>query len=210
MPSMIGPIVGLPDVEDAVVATIELWINEYLSEVESQGGLANGTITRPLSYSKTYDYDNWPKGQIPAVAVVCPGTIGQPERSSGNVGAWFDVEVDVIVSGQDELDARRAAGRYQTAIATLLEQQGSLRASGSEPFAQNTWFQGFKVELPEVENRTLAVGTASFHVFVNPIFNRLAGPANPPPITPAGNLPTVVPGGVNVSVVEAESLPPFS
>jgi hypothetical protein len=206
MPSLIGAIISTPDVEDAITSTLSLWIDEYLGEVEDQHDQARGTISRPRSYNATYDFENWPESQLPSVAVVCPGTVGALERAGlGAVNAWFEATLSVIVTGQDEADARRVAGLYQSAIATLLEQQGSLRASSDTPFAQNTLVMSTETRLPDVENRTLAVGSVTVRSMVNGIFDRLAGPVGPPPSEPVGQWPTVL--TTSVDLVAAEQLP---
>lgn len=188
--SIFDPIIGTPDVEDAITATIALWADIYLSERERQVGLTVGTLARPASYNDTYDLENWPEGQLPGVAVVCPGTVEKPEeRGSGDIEAWFEASIDLIVSDQTEALARRVAGHYQAAISTLLGQQSALKClltdtpqtydPTRDDFASDLELQGYRIELPDVSNRTLAVATINLHVLVGSVYNAKAGPATP-------------------------------
>ena len=204
--SLIGEIVSTPDVEDAITATIVLWADEYLGDFEEQHDQSRNTISRPASYNETFDVDNWSEGQLPSVSVICPGTVGDLEHASGgDVNAWFEATISVMVSGQDERDARRVAGFYQSALATLLEQQGSLRANADTPFAQATHVIGTELRLPDADNRTLAVGNVTIRTFVTGIFNRFDGPAGPPPTYPVGDWP--IAETVDIKYTAAQSLP---
>jgi hypothetical protein len=195
--SVIGAIIDPSVVEDAVTATIEVWIDSYLTEVENQRGLTVNTISRPLSYNETFDYDNWPEGQLPGIAVISPGTVGEPERwGNGDISAWFEVQVAAIVTGQQEGEVRRVAQRYQSALGALLMQLANLSGATNTPFATDVTFDGYEMRLPDVDNRTLAVGLVNVHVLVDSLFNAQAGlkvapPPNPipqvgPPVTRTG------------------------
>ena len=181
MSSIYGPSVDIGDVEDAVQNTISYWIDTYLAMKERAAGLPVPTISRPASYNETFDYLNWPEGQLPGIAIVCPGTVEEPmRRGSGDVAAWFEVSIDAIVSGQQEADTRRVAARYQGAISALLEEQ-SLLASGTDvPFADDLALIDWKIELPDESNRTLVVSTTTIHVLVGSILNAYDGPVTLP------------------------------
>jgi hypothetical protein len=169
------------DVEQAVLATVGYWIDMYLGQKERLKGWPPGQqLARPNSYIQTYDPENWPEGQTPAIVCVCHGTVGEPLRYGNGVGAWFEVDVDSIVVGTTEAEARNIAGAYASAIAVLLEGQPQLMGTGTEPFSTDCVFQGWKLELPDEENRTLAVATTTFHVKVDQIFNQYQAPIAPP------------------------------
>jgi hypothetical protein len=183
-----GPLVATVDVEAAVTATIETWIDSYLAAVEEAHGTTVGFLARPNSYAASFDYDNWSEGQLPAVVVVCDGTSGQIERmGAGDILAQFTVNVDVIVTDTQESLARNVAALYQTAIAAILEQKGSLRGAGTTPFATGTNLTGWRIVLPDVNNRTLVAGTTTVNVLVAPVLNALSGPSVVP--APAESAP---------------------
>lgn len=185
--SVFGQIISTENVEDAYVATIKLWADTYLSEVERQNDISVPTIGRPASYQQTYDMDNWPLDQMPGVIVVCRGTTGTLERQGDQTyGGWFEVGVGVLVSGQNTLDARTVGQRYQAAMNALILQQGSL---GN--FATSTVLTSFSVDLQDVENRYLALAVSEFLTFVDGIVAASAGPILPDPteLTPDPDAP---------------------
>jgi hypothetical protein len=180
MVSIIGPMVDNGDVELAALSTIGYWIDMYLGMKERAKGWPVGQLARPNSYIQTYDPENWPEGQTPAIVAVCHGTVGEPLRYGNGVGAWFELDIDSIVVGQTEAEARNIAAAYASTVATMLEQQSQLMGEGDTPFSTDCPFQGWKLELPDEENRTLAVATATFHVKVDQIFNQYQAPLAPP------------------------------
>lgn len=191
MSSYFGALVDNNDVENAVTATITFWIDAYLAAKERAKGLSVPTFARPASYNETYDYDNWPEGQLPGIAVVC----GDPDEliyhAGGVVGAWFAVNVDAIVTDQTEAFARKVAAAYANTLAALLTQQSALMGAGSEQFAVDVVFDGWELTLPDVSNRTLAVGQVQLRVLVDTIFDPTTAPlALPdPPESDPGDWP---------------------
>jgi len=180
-----GRIITTENVEDAYVATIGLWIDTYLSEVERQNSLTVPTIGRPQSYQQTFDTNNWPLTQMPAIIVVCRGSTGKMERQGNQqYGCWFEVGVAALVSGQSTIDARRTAQRYQGALNALLLQQGDLHN-----FATWTVLTDFSVDLQTTDNRYLALAVSEFQTWVDGIAIASYGP-------PVPSDPTVLePGG---------------
>jgi hypothetical protein len=193
MSDIFGPLIDNTDVESAVSKTVEYWIDVYLAAKERAKGWSVQTLARPASYNATYDYDNWPEGQLPGIAVVCHGTIEDPAYHHQAVSAWFEVDVDVIVTDQSEATARAGASAYVSALATLITQQAGLCGSGDVAFASDARFVAWDLKLPDVDNRTLAVGTTQFHVLVSDIFDPSAGPLalSDPSHSDPGQFPTV-------------------
>jgi hypothetical protein len=200
-----GPLIGLPDVETAILDTLRAWLPTYLSELERQKGLQPRSLGRPPaadSYHGGDDFDSWEEDSTPEVIVVCEPT-GEAERTAAGVFQWYEVQVGCVLIADDEDIARNQAGHWGTA-SMLLAQQGSLGG-----FAQETVIVGSpKVEFPNPDERRLARAVATFHVWVGPIIDPNAGPIgpNPPgspgyggdPEAPFGDAPTVESSDVTV------------
>ncbi len=192
--TIFGPLIDNDDVEKAVGDTIGYWIDSYLAEKERDKGLTVGQIARPRSYLQTYDADNWPEGQLPAIAIVCPGTVGNLElHGSGEISAWFDVTVNAMLEGTSEADARKIAAIYASSIGTLVMQKQGLNGAAGPSFATDVNPLGWTINLADIDNRTLATGSVRFHVLVDEIMNSNDGPVtlpSPPEAAPPDG-PTV-------------------
>lgn len=187
MPDSIwGTSVDNDDVVQAVINTIDYWIDAYLSLKESVKGIADQTIARPRSYNPTFDVDNWVEGQVPQIAVVCAGTVGeQTLRGSGDVSSWFEVHVSAIVTDQTEALTRRVAAIYQSALAMILKQQQQLDGGTGDPFASELTLMEWQIELPDESNRTLISSTVVVHVLISSILNASDGPTTLPTLPSA-------------------------
>ncbi len=180
--SIFGALIPSSAVEQAVLALAAQWTDTYLAEVERQQGMSVPTLERPRSQQTSYDFENWPEGQLPALVCVCPGTTGELERSGvGQYGGWFALSVGVLVEDTTEANARRVSQLHQAALDGLLVQHGSLGG-----FASDLYLTARASRLPDIDNRTLAYAESSYRVFVDQIVARSGGPptADPPSLTP--------------------------
>lgn len=177
--SIFGTLVGQPEVEQAVVDTVNVWIHTYLAEVERQHDLKHKTLTRPPNSESVYgclDFDRWEQDNMPSVIVVANPT-GETELNSVGYGQAYEVQVGARVIKQDEATARLIAGHYGTAIMGLIVQNGSLGG-----IAVRTRLTVAPVlSLPDPDDRTNVLCVTTFHVFVQPITSDQDGPDVPTP-----------------------------
>jgi len=178
--SIFEPLIGAPNVEDAVLNTLRTWLPTYLWEIERQNDLRKGSLPHPPtpeSFDGGHDFLTWIEDQCPKViAVVNP--VGEPERS-GSIGysQAFAVQVGAVLFDDNEADARRLAGHYGTAIQGTILQQGDLGG-----FAERTiMVQSPEVSFQDQDMRRLHQVVAVFHVFVTGIVSDSAGPDVPTP-----------------------------
>lgn len=184
--SIFGRILTNEQVSGPVLDLLWTWLPTYLAEVERQTGTQVGLTAMPRSMQAAYDLENWPELQLPAVIVVCNGTLGEPEpHGDGSYGAWFEVVAGVMIEDSTEALARASAGRYQAAIETIINAHQDI-----EGLATDTRWQGRLIELPDAHNRTLVLGTTHFEIFVDDITNQQAGPTQlTPTATPSDPYP---------------------
>lgn len=178
--TVFGTFVPTIAVQDAVRAVLDVWSDTYLAVLERQMGLTVGSLQRPRYIGPSFDNDNWPEGQLPAILIVCPGPTGGLERhGSGQYGGMFAVQVSVLVEDTTEENAIRVASVYQSAIEGELLQRGALGG-----IATSTEMRSRLVEAPDPDNnRTLARAVNEFDIFVDAIVTAGAGPATPAPPT---------------------------
>lgn len=174
MTDVIGPFVSTYQIEQAVGPILSTWFDRYLAEVERAHSLTVGHLQRPKSAQTAYDLENWPEAQLPALIVMCPGTVGEPEKQgTGLYGAWFEITVGLLVEDTTEANARMVAALNQVALELVMVQQAS-RLAG---LGTNLRWQSRRIALPDVENRTLALGESVFHAFVDGVLDHQGGPA---------------------------------
>lgn len=185
-----GPIYGPWDVELAVVATLRLWMPEYLAEIERKRGLHARTIPRPPdpeSYHGGADFDTWVQDRTPEVIVVVHPN-GRPEYAASNgYTQAYNVEVGCqwVGSGsplaEQPEDEARAVASHLGAASQLLVQQPTLGGLSERVILA----AAPDVTLPEPDRRDLAQVVTGFEVWVPTIVRELAGPVEPnPPESP--------------------------
>lgn len=186
-----GPLVDPSDVQAAVQETLEEWIETYLAVVERAKGLDPKSMELPASYVQKDDgaLNKRPEDELPCVAILCPGTAGDPTMDgSGLYTARWVVNVAVIVTSGDQDFVSDYAKFYAAAIRAALVQNGSLGG-----FAKTTVWRGERNDdLRPEDDRTMAAGTNVFEVMVPDVVQRGAG-LKAPPAKPyeESELPTV-------------------
>lgn len=196
-------IVTFEQVERAVVATLDLWIDGYLGELERIEGYASGEIARPLGIVTASQFDKWNEDELPCILVLCAGLDGRPVRRSGGVyEASYLVGVVPIVSDVNVSESRKLASTYVAACRTAIGQHKMLRSSlhpaGFASFSK--WRDEKSGEIPFPETRTLASGHVIFSIGVEGVFSEQAGPrvptdepsVDPGPLTPVRSVKTTV------------------
>lgn len=111
----IGPILVRWQVEQAVVATLNTWLGQYLTEVERQLGKAQGAIERPAAICGSLDNMQGEAENTPAVLVVAQPTGENYRSGSGELNEWYLIKVISICIQGNETDARLLADVYGAA-----------------------------------------------------------------------------------------------
>ena len=98
--------------EDQLLASLATTLPPYLVSM----GLPHwrSTVNRN-------DMDKWSQEQLPCLAVMCPGTVGEPRKFSDNtfLVRWA-VAVAMVVSANNEENTRNLAQQYAAAIRTCV------------------------------------------------------------------------------------------
>ena len=173
MTSIYAPIITADDVETAVKATLRLWCTTYTDEV----GRQKSVTLPPVNYYGGTEVDLSNVNTFPALAVVCPGLVGEPIRhGDGTQDAVWAVGVGVVVADVMASKALVAAKLYGAAIRTLMIQHGSLGGFA----AQTVWTDEQSASEGYELDRWVASCTLMFDVRVNAVADRFGGPTTPP------------------------------
>ncbi len=170
-------------IEKAVLETLETWLPTYLAEVERQNNLQNKALLRPPtpeSYHGGLDWLSVKQDRCPEVIVICNPT-GEPERMASAYMQDFQTEVGCIIFSEEGIDpegtARRNASLFALAITAALVQQGSLNLSSVE---ETLLIGAPRVEFHDVDDRRIAVGVSTLHVYAE-LLEQNAGPKGKTP-----------------------------
>lgn len=179
MESIFGPLLSTWNLDQAVMATLRAWWDEYLAEVERQNDVPNKTVPRPPddeSFRRGLDFEYYEEDDLPAVIVVSKPS-GEPEvRSSGSgYTQRYEVKIGCVCEAEDEQTAQMRAAFYGAA-SQLLVQQSELGG-----FAERTRMIGApELDVPDDEDRWLCRSVTTFNVWVSQIVVAEAGPVTPP------------------------------
>lgn len=177
--TIFGSLRGTPDVEFAVLNTIETWLPTMLRVIERRHDLPAGTLREPPgrhAYKGGIDFDSWQEDRCPMIIAVVNPT-GTTERNADGYGQWFEVEIGTIHIEDSEDEARVMAAHVGTAVMAAIGQHGSLGG-----IATRTELVSAPVtEFPEPDKRRLTRSRTTFHVFVDGLMSDSAGPNTPAP-----------------------------
>lgn len=189
MTSVYGPRVTAYDVEQAVVTTLQQWIDTYLgdNERDSAGRWTLRQITRPRSWQVMTDFHaSTAERHIPAI-IVESGPMAPELGADGAVHGEWAVTVVVIVKGQDRQKTREQLAEYDDAVRRILWQKGSLGG-----FAVGTVVGTTRPDAVDADKgKTLAGVEIPAAVIVQDISSRWGGPDVPDP--PTSPLPPTSP-----------------
>lgn len=168
------------DVEDAVVATLQKWIDTYLTEVEDQHGETVGKYARPRSWVLASEFEKMPEDALPAIVVVSAGLDERPSKEGRRAyrAPWL-IGVAAVVSSKDHVSTRRMAYRYAAAIRATLLQKQSLDHALDDTVRGVTWVDGRSNELPSDATRTVFTARQVFSIEVSDVVTAGGGPKLP-------------------------------
>lgn len=192
-------------VEDAVIATLKLWLPTYLRWAESEEDLDADVLPAPKTYDTVPDRQirQWPNRRFPGAIVMSPGLAGEPVRVAQSSRATWAVSVAIVVSSSSERDTRRLAHWYGAAVRQVLEQKPSLGG-----VAVSTQWQDEQSDLLDEDDRRTVQGVEElFHVEMANVVDLNGGPLtpDPDPDDPAPEWSEVVTTDVDIEVVEEVS-----
>jgi hypothetical protein len=179
-----GPIVAACDVEQALLELVQLWLADYLAEVERQHGLEVGYLPTPRSWLVSSDVEKMPEDQTPAVVVASPGMTDPPRvEGDGMYIARWRVQVAVHLSARGNALSLRLVRLYVAALRTLIVQQQSL---GALVLRRIDLLDERYDTLPSIDDRTVCTALVELAVEVGDVALRHVGPLSP--VIPPGQL----------------------
>jgi hypothetical protein len=189
VPDLFGPVFVATNLEQAMIATLKLWLPVYIPEIETLEGRPNG-IPAPRSYTTRREFDKFYEDQLPTVVVVSPGLDKNPvKEGDGTYRATWRLHVACVVSTSDQVQTGEVAKIMGTAIRMSVLQHASLGgvACGMD------WYDESYDDLPNDDvSRFLGASTLSFRVEVDQVINPRMGPdasylPDPGATTPPGS-----------------------
>lgn len=181
--NVFGPIVTAKQVEGAVVAMLDEWMPDYLSELERQDeDYAPGEMARPRDIVIASEFERRDEVQLPCIVVISDGLTGKPERKGdGTYDAEWRIGVAAIVSDVDEAETRSLAQTYATAIRLAMVQHKRLKSTlHPTGFADwMTWEGEGYADVSFNAARSFFAGQVLFTVGVENVAKEAVGPRQP-------------------------------
>lgn len=176
--SIFGAIVTGRDVENAVEATLTLWLPTYLAEMERRTGRDPGSLPTIGYWTKANRFPAADRLQLPAGVIVSPGISDRPEADGGGVlSAWWRAGIAVVVGTGEPETTDELAKLYGAAVRTLLLQRGSLGGFANDLDLVAESYD----DVPSDYLQVGAVVELQCDVLVHAITERFGGPAEPIP-----------------------------
>lgn len=191
--TVVGVTVGQLTVEQAMVATLELWLPDYVvaaaRRYAAQGAfkLTSEAMEdlletyafpyRPRGVTVAESFEDWPVNALPHVQVLSPSWDPAGGGQNGR-SRKYQLQVACLVGAQEEDDTRLLRACYEDAIEGLVEQHASLGgvAAGIDPVGGGA--AAFN-EVSGADARTFQGSIAVFEVTVNNVIDATAGPSEP-------------------------------
>lgn len=190
--NIFGQIVTAPDVEDAMVTTLQAWAPDYIAEVGRKAKPTPLVLPAVRGWNVVpHANDKWLEDQTPLVLVASPGLKEPPAmRGDGSYTTGWEVGVGVVASARDQATTERLCKLYVAALRTVVVQHKSLGGFASD----TVWVApGERYDdLPTEQTRTMMIGSLHFTVYVEDTVNGRHGPQQPSsnPQTDPGPWPT--------------------
>lgn len=177
-------------IEDAVLATLKLWIPSRLSEIESQLSISVGYYQRPVAWEVKTDFQKFPEEMLPMIIAVSIGLDDRPLKSGARrYRAVWNIGVIAIASSISQADSRRAAYRLGAAARAALIHRQSLDGALGGTVRGIEWIGSTNNEVPSDDGRTIWAQRQVFRVEVDDVVTMSAGPAGPDAEPPPGETP---------------------
>lgn len=177
-----GDFFSASQLEEAVITTLELWMNTYLREAERQFGLAANSIKNPVKYSNRRQFTAIKGEALPRVVVISPGLMGAPQKNGQSYSAVWRVGVGVACAAQDEVTANMLAKTYGLAARSIVLQKRGLGTDGENPpyIRGISWLDESYDDLP-IDHQTLLYKSAAvwFGIEVDGVVTNITGPDVP-------------------------------
>lgn len=185
--SIFGNLYGGDQIDSALIAVLERWMETYLKEVARQRGISQ-TLEVPRSIVAVSEFDRWPEEQLPSIVIVNPGTDGVPAKDGAGVfRAHWPIEICISVQADTQAITRRNSQLYIAAARGCLMQRRALEAG-----MKGVDWGGESYELVDIEKRrSIAGAKASFVIEREDVLSVGAGPTDPLVDPQPGNWPTV-------------------
>ncbi len=206
--NLFGRIVSRTAVERAVIASLNIWLDSALGELERIDDWPLNSIKRPMGIVTRSQFAKWPEDQLPVILVICAGLAGTPvEHAGGRYDASWLVGVAPIVSDVDEDSTRDLAGAYGAAVRTAVLQHSMLKSPiNPDGFSSSIdWVGEDDTDIPFLASRSLASTRVVFQVSVETAVTKQAGPRTPPetPWVDPGEWPEITHVEIDVEPVPA-------
>jgi hypothetical protein len=158
-----GESIASVDIDEWVLATLELWMPTYLAWIKQDKGLPYD-IALPKRYANVIEDLEWPDYALPAILVATAKTDGTPDvLGDGSYSVNWLVAVSAIIRGQNPAMSRSLASYTELAVRMVLLQHGTLGG-----YARSTRWTGLAqtrpVSDPTGNGRFLGEGTSTFIV----------------------------------------------
>lgn len=177
-PSAFGPLVAASDVELALLAHVQLWLADYLAELDRKYDDDVGTLPYPRGWVISAAVEKMPEDQTPCIVVASPGLTDPPlADGSGAYTARWRVDVAVVLSARGNRLALRLARRYALALRALCVQQQTL--DDELVVRRIDWVDESYDVLDSIDDRTTCVATVELAVEISDVTSRNQGPMSP-------------------------------
>lgn len=171
--AIFGPLTGTPQVEFAVLDTLEAWVPFMLKVLERRLGVQRDTLTPPPgrnSYKGGIDLDSWDGHCLPNIVAVVKPT-GEADRNMSGYSQRFEITVGPVVEAESEDEARILCGHLATAVMAALAQHEGLGGIASK----TTLVSAGVPEFPDPACRTIVRTPMVFSTYVEGLVDPLAG-----------------------------------
>lgn len=174
-----GPLIVETDVDEAVIATLKLWLPTHLSQVEREREVALRTLARPsaASYSNVLEDDEFLDHALPAILVTTAETSDYDRLPRGLYNAAFRCVVSCVVRGRTGPETRKVASLFSGAVKRALAQNPDLGDFANEMILDGSSVA--PVQDTTDQGRYLAVGMTTWTVYVDDVLQAAAGPTVP-------------------------------
>lgn len=168
-----GPIIGVHNIDAAIIDVFKKWYRSYLNEVARQNAQNFARLATPRSYRAGSDINFMPEDQRPCVIVVNNGLDNPPVRrgqGSDGIGqrvesTWeYQIAIQIVAQGRKDVCVPRA---HELAMMYVAAARVMLTNVASETLALLVdWKDEFPGDLEPDSDRTSAIGVCVFNVTV--------------------------------------------